>query len=87
MLPSNLPPGVSGNEDAFGPQDEYDVEAGLDYVCEDCPTPSPTVVTRTVWSGNMTDTWDCPGCGHTNCVDVYPEPEGDPDADWGLGGW
>lgn len=84
---SNLPPGVYGNEDAFGPQAEYDVEADMTYVCEDCPVPSPTVVTRSVWSAGATDEWLCAACGHSNSVDVYEEPETDyGDADWGLDG-
>jgi len=70
---SNLPPGVSGNEDAFGPQAEYDTEADLTYVCESCDAPSPEVITRVVWNGGAEDVWDCPECGHSNTRTVEEE--------------
>lgn len=78
---SNLPPGVSGNEDAFGPREEYDVEAGLLFECEECHTPAPEVITRLVWTSGAEDVWDCV-CGHQNSRAVEEESSFD-DPDWG----
>lgn len=78
---SNLPPGVYGNEDAFGPQAEYDVEADLTYVCDSCQKPSPKTITRIVWSSGAEDLWDCE-CGHQNSRVVEEESSFD-DPDYG----
>ena len=76
------PPGVSGNEDAFGPRDEFDIEADDLYECENCSAPAPEVVTRVRWNSGIEDCWDCPDCGHENCHEVYEDDGPDPDEDW-----
>ena len=57
----NLPPGVTGNEAVFGPQDEVDVE--LDKECADCGFSGWVTVTRLGWTASVTECWDCPTCG------------------------
>ena len=81
---SNYPPGVTGNEDVFGPKAEYLVDAGDDYECRNCDAPSPDKVERAVWNSGADDSWVCEECGHFNQVDVEPD-EPDYDADWGPG--
>lgn len=59
---SNYPPGVSGNEDAFGPQSE-DVYEAVGILCPACETLVDTSVTRLTWNYTIEDIFDCPSCG------------------------
>lgn len=83
---SNYPPGVTGNEDAFGPRAEFETEAGIDYACEECDAPAPETVLRSVWSSGVDDSWECEKCSHLNVRDVF-EDEPELDADWGDEPW
>lgn len=65
---SNLPPGVTGREDAFGPRDEVD---RVDEVeCDECGWIGATGILRQSWENAVVDTWDCPECGHETEDDV-----------------
>lgn len=72
---SNYPPGVTGFEDAFGPQAEYDVEVPDGYECRDCDEAPIGTVLRSVWSSGAEDYWVCENCGKENTRDVEREEE------------
>lgn len=77
----NYPPGVSGNEDAFGPQSEETFE-DQDINCPACGTDVRTDVVRLTWNYTVEAIFDCPACGAEE-VTVQVEAEepdyGDPD--------
>jgi endogenous inhibitor of DNA gyrase (YacG/DUF329 family) len=74
---SNYPPGVSGNEDAFGPQSE-DVLDDQEVVCPLCETAVKTQIVRITWNYTVEDWMECPECGKESTTEVeveqdYPE--------------
>ena len=64
---SNLPPGVTGHEDAFGPR----FEQAEDRDCDGCGWSGPVDVAY--W--NTSTTWQCPDCK----AEHDEEPDAEPD--------
>lgn len=79
---SNLPPGVTGTEDAFGPQAEEDVT--IEAACYHCPFEGEIVATQLTWNYGATRYFECPQCGTENEIEV-PQSDGmeASDEDWG----
>lgn len=80
-MQDNLPPGVSGHEDAFGPKFEEEVTAW--HTCSECGLEDDVLVTREGYNTGVVDYWTCV-CGVENSAEV--EIEDDDyygDADWG----
>jgi hypothetical protein len=75
----SYPPGVSGNEDAFGPQSEETYEA-VGQLCPHCENLVNTTITRTTWNYTVEDWMECPECGEESIAEVeVEEPDhGDP---------
>lgn len=70
----NYPPGVTGNEDVFGPNDETDYEA-VGQLCPNCEILVDVTVTRITWNYTVEDVFTCPGCEEEVTIDVTPEQE------------
>ena len=66
----NYPPGVSGNEDEFGPQEEEEFEAV--HTCEVCGHVSEVLVVRQTYSSGTVEYWDCPRCFHNHETNFDP---------------
>ena len=71
---SNYPPGVSGNEDAFGPQSEDEVTVTV--TCPSCDEDVTVSALRLTWNYSVEDIFDCPSCGAEEVsVEVFEEPD------------
>ncbi len=79
---SNYPPGVTGNEDVFGPKTEQDVT--IESSCYHCPWEGEVLATRVQWNFGGMHYFDCPQCGTENELEI-PESDGweAADEDWG----
>ena len=79
-MQDNLPPGVTGNEDVFGPKSEEEVTAR--HTCSECDLEDDVLVTREVYNTGVVDYWTCV-CGVENNADVEIEDDYYGDVDWG----
>lgn len=78
---NNLPPGVTGNEDVFGPKSETDVQTTI--TCPECGFSGEVTATREVYNSGAVDYWECPECATEDHTDVEEESTfDDPDIDW-----
>jgi hypothetical protein len=64
----DYPPGVTGHEDAFGPEREYDDTFEVHHTCDedrfDAPFEGEVFGTVRVWNESGPDfLYDCPQCG------------------------